>query len=333
MSGTVPSTSYILPRLIVVMVECMLYGVYAVLFGLAIWILPKKFHISSIKKFIFPATIASFILATINLSYDLVGEAYAILYTIPTSNEEPWMIAGQAIDLTTFLLGDVLSDAILFYRVYAVWGPRKAILLPLFLIIFFTKLIGFIAVICNILVLTDPQRYAIISHVDTELFCDFSLVNACVNILMTLLIAGRVWWLSREIRHTHYNFRYLSWYSRTLAVVIESGAIYPIFNIGIVSTNQVPNWTCLGTIVSGLAPTLIAVRVGLGRSFDDDSIGLSDAALASAPPQNPTYILDIGSSEHTTICGSPTFQYDSDTEGLTGNILGGEKLYDKAVTV
>ncbi|KAF9075353.1 hypothetical protein BDP27DRAFT_1461713 [Rhodocollybia butyracea] len=206
MSGTAP-TSYLLPRLIVVMAGCMLYGTYAVLFGLAIWILPRKFHISSIKKFIFPATIVSFILATINIFYDLVGEAYAILYMIP-SNEKPWMIAGQAIDFITFLLGDL--------------GTSK-----------------------------DHSPTLVLDHILHEI--------------------GRVWWLSREIRRTRYNFK------------IESGVIYPLFII-IMFSSLLPNWSCLGTIVSGLAPTLIAVRVGLGRR------GL---ASEFAPPQNSTSILDI----------------------------------------
>lgn len=58
------------------------------------WILPQKFHISSVKKIMFPAIITLFSLVTLNISYNLVGEAYAILYTIP-KNEKPWMIAGQ----------------------------------------------------------------------------------------------------------------------------------------------------------------------------------------------------------------------------------------------
>jgi len=69
-------------------------GAYTVLFGIAVWILPRKFHIPSIKNFIFPAIIALFVLATINVAYDLVGEAYAIIYTIPVV-EKPWMIVGQ----------------------------------------------------------------------------------------------------------------------------------------------------------------------------------------------------------------------------------------------
>ncbi|KAF9075349.1 hypothetical protein BDP27DRAFT_1315922 [Rhodocollybia butyracea] len=101
------------------------------------------------------------------------------------------------------------------------------------------------------LILNDPRKYAVISLVDSNsgLFSIFNLVNVCLDTLMTLLIAGRVWWLSREIRRTRYNFKYISWYSRTLAVVTESGVIYPLFIIILLSFSA-PNWSCLGTIVS-----------------------------------------------------------------------------------
>lgn len=69
-------------------------GAYVILFGLAVWLLPQKFHIPSVKKFIFPSIIALFAFATLNIAYNLAGEAYAIVFTIPEV-EKPWMIAGQ----------------------------------------------------------------------------------------------------------------------------------------------------------------------------------------------------------------------------------------------
>ncbi|KAE9399252.1 hypothetical protein BT96DRAFT_994057 [Gymnopus androsaceus JB14] len=113
------NTSYTLPRIIVVMVECILYGAYAVLFGIAAWILPHKFHVSSVKKLFLPIITVLFILATINITYDLVGEAYAILFTIPAV-EKPWIKAGQSIDLITFMLADILGDSVLVRQIFAI---------------------------------------------------------------------------------------------------------------------------------------------------------------------------------------------------------------------
>ncbi|KAF9064528.1 hypothetical protein BDP27DRAFT_1333372 [Rhodocollybia butyracea] len=215
MSGPVP-TSYTLPRLIVIMVRLSLFFASTSSFGLAVWILPQKFHIWSVKKFIFPTILVVFVLATINIFYDLVGEAYAIMYTIPL-HERPWMIAGQ-------------HFFVQFFRVYAVWGRKKLILLPLFLIILVTKLIGLFAIICNVLALDNPQKYSVVNGVIVD-----------------------------EIKRTYRGSKF-TWYNRTLAVVTESGVIYPLLFILELSFNF-PNWSCLGTIASGLAPTLVAVRV------------------------------------------------------------------------
>lgn len=76
------------------LVFCLCKGAFSVLFGLAVWVLPQKFHIHSVRNLIFPAIIALFTLATINIAYCLVGEAYAILFSIPV-DEQKWMIAGQ----------------------------------------------------------------------------------------------------------------------------------------------------------------------------------------------------------------------------------------------
>ncbi|KIK64225.1 hypothetical protein GYMLUDRAFT_241410 [Collybiopsis luxurians FD-317 M1] len=79
---------FLLPRLIMVIVECILYGIYIVLFGLAVWILPRKFDTPSVKRFFFPAIVILFFFATISLAFDLMAEVYVTLFIIPPS----WVI-------------------------------------------------------------------------------------------------------------------------------------------------------------------------------------------------------------------------------------------------
>jgi len=298
----------------------MLYGIYTVLFGLTMWILPRKFHISPVKRFIFPTIIARFLLATLNIFYDLVGEVYAVLDTIPP-NERPWMIAGQSIDLATFVLADILGDAILLYRVYTLWGPRKWILLPLVLVMLTTKLLSIIAVIIRVLALDDPRKYEAVNvkvSDDFRIWFSFILSNVCMNTLMTLLIAGRVWWISRCTQ----SGTFTPWFNRTLAIVTESGVIYPLILILILSLNP-PNYSCTGTIATGLAPTLIAVRVGLGSSFDDEITERPIVDLESVKARENTYVPEIGpfncrASEDFMSC-----TFNSATEGPMDDTFGG----------
>lgn len=57
----------------------LLSGVYSVLFGLAIWVLPRKFNVPAVKMFFFPAIITLFVFATLNIAFNLVLEMSAIL--------------------------------------------------------------------------------------------------------------------------------------------------------------------------------------------------------------------------------------------------------------
>ncbi|KAE9392807.1 hypothetical protein BT96DRAFT_260490 [Gymnopus androsaceus JB14] len=266
-------TSYSLPRIISVIVECMFYGAYVILFGLAVWLLPRKFYIPSVKKFIFPSIIALFALATLNIVYDLVGEAYAIGYTIPEV-EKPWMIVGQFVDSITFVFADILGDSVLFYRVYAVWGSRMRVLFPMLLLIVSIKTLGILAAIVQIHYLfNEPQTGFFNPSINPGLWFVFTIVNAALSMkFMTGIIAGRVWWISRTIRKESSSFEnHLStWSYRTLAVITESGMIYPVYLTAeaiLVSQFNIPNYVSMGTIVVGIAPTLIAVRVGTGERY------------------------------------------------------------------
>ncbi|KAF5364719.1 hypothetical protein D9757_012493 [Collybiopsis confluens] len=265
-------TSYVLPRLIIIMVECVLYGVYAVLFGVAIWTLPNRFHVSSVKIFFFPVIIVLFVLATLNFFYDLVGEAYAILFTIPV-NVKPWMTAGETIDTLTYSIADILGDMLLFYRVYAVWGYRKKVLFPLLLLILVAKAFNVIYTAITIQDAIDVDKP--LKLLPTKLsFPDlFFILNAIANMSMTLMIAGRVWWISRTIQSGTGRQSQNRWYHRTIAIITESGLIYPVYLIteAALSADDL-NPTTIGIIAVGIAPTLVAVRVGSGSAYDNRSL-------------------------------------------------------------
>ncbi|KIK54738.1 hypothetical protein GYMLUDRAFT_249256 [Collybiopsis luxurians FD-317 M1] len=286
-------TSYSLPRLVIVMAECILYGAYAVLFGLAMWILPRKFDIPSVKKFIFPVVIAMFVLATINIAYDLVGEGYAILYSLPVQ-QKMWMIAGECIDTITFLIADILGDTILpvkFYRVYAVWGFQKVILLPLLLVMLIAKVFNVFSTV-NSWSSIDPHiSLGSLAPITATSEFLFMVVNALANTLMTFAIAGRVWWISRAIHTLESQLLQRRWYHRTIAVVIESGVIYPTYLIAeatMVCFRWNANSSCLGIISVGLAPTLIAVRIGLGSAYDNSVHLVQYSDVIFSPPSQRT---------------------------------------------
>ncbi|KIK64183.1 hypothetical protein GYMLUDRAFT_241371 [Collybiopsis luxurians FD-317 M1] len=266
--------------------------------------MPRKFDIPSVKKFLFPIIIALSVLATINIAYDLVGEGYAILYTIPFPNEKAFMIAGQCIDEITYFISDILGDIVLFHRVYAIWGSQKKITFPTFLIVLVAKVLSIIeAVIAlwGLLGLSDYDKYVSVRFLwmSPSFFFEFR-DRKCLCKYIDDSFNCRIWWMSRALQAgTPSGSKpgpQRRWYHKTVAIVVESGVIYPIYLI-VGACGVLVNSTCLGVISVGLAPTLIAVRVGLGSAYDDQSFStMGRSAIIFSPhddyQRSTAHILD-----------------------------------------
>jgi len=164
----------------------------------------------------------------------------------------------------------IVADSLVIYRCYVVWGfSIKIIILPLILLIA-TSVCAYIAVFNFSQIHPGQNVFAInIAEWGTALFS----LSLATNIIVTFLIAGRIWWISRkackllgkEIRRK---------YNHTVAIVLESGAIYSVSLMTLLilycsKTNaQYIVYDALAQIM-GIVPTLIIVRVGLGLSTQD----------------------------------------------------------------
>jgi len=167
------------------------------------------------------------------------------------------------------------------------------------------KVLGVLSAIIQIHLLFPEPQTGLFGDISISISWIFMIVNAISNMLMTLMIAGRVWWLSRSLQKGLPSGVHLShdWYHRTLAVVTESGMIYPVYlTLQTILLSDpvdinIPNYVCIGTIIVGLAPTLIAVRVGLGSTVDNQSLPsatLQSELIFATHPRSPfTHVLDI----------------------------------------
>ncbi|KAK1218154.1 hypothetical protein PQX77_019174 [Marasmius sp. AFHP31] len=144
-----------------------------------------------------------------------------------------------------------------------------------------------------------------------------SIALAVFNGFLSLLAAGRIWWISREVgRHSGVP-RLQSSHKAVVAAILESGLLYPITAIatavvhGVVDpghTGTIPiDLASVGFLMSGLAPTLIFVRVAYGKSVDSvqqqmTSIHLSEEASqqrAGRATSTPSATMDIQSNPQT----------------------------------
>ncbi|THU78427.1 hypothetical protein K435DRAFT_876642 [Dendrothele bispora CBS 962.96] len=159
----------------------------------------------------------------------------------------------------------------------------------------------------------------------------FMGVNAFTNLMLTSLIAGRIWYIS------HQNSKYLSSndrvssstnrkYSSIIAIILESGLLYPIFLIlfiiltfGTFPMKDRLNISHASAIVSdnlaliaAIAPTLIIVRTGLGISIENNRSNTEQISKSG-----PLFSSSRFSAVSTFRAGAPRVGFGSSVENTT----------------
>ncbi|KAK1228046.1 hypothetical protein PQX77_008925 [Marasmius sp. AFHP31] len=252
------------------------YGIYMMVFGASVKITWRdKARVPNSTLYL-GGTVSLFILATVANAIETWE------YVRQATIEHEATRTQQFEELDRFLAGDevltiqsVIADIMLVHRCHVIWGSRKRIGYPLFLI----------SALLNIIALASVVIYEIgARHIDTQL----ALVNTggmmnsiffvCIagfNTILTLMTASRIWWITRRagaMMGGEVDRRY-----RTIvAIILESGWIYPlvlIINATVEFATEVD--TVLPVSIdpliwqfAGLAPTLIFVRARSGKSVD-----------------------------------------------------------------
>ncbi|KAG7090400.1 hypothetical protein E1B28_009519 [Marasmius oreades] len=107
------------------------------------------------------------------------------------------------------------------------------------------------------------------------LFVACVTTELAVNILLTCMIAGKIFLIHRQVRKI-LGKNVQSMYQSIVIIVIESGMMYPIVLILLLSLPGTAEVTVAFPMVQvvGIAPTLIVVRIGLGTIVQDVQSGL-----------------------------------------------------------
>ncbi|KAJ7732926.1 hypothetical protein DFH07DRAFT_990523 [Mycena maculata] len=267
--------------------EVFLYGIYAVLFGFYVHILYTR-GISN-NPFLTGATISLFLLCTAHLAL-LAAIAVSANQTYEGSavGTEPQDSTVEVIfDLIRVANGvyvtcNIIADAIFIFRCYAIWNFRRLIIIVPILLTAILAVSGY----GNSFSSPDMNNP---TFEDVHLAGGFNV--AVVTSLLTTLIlmglsAGRIWWLARTASQTM-GRKITGRYYAISAMILESGALYCVGGIVflVISYQEVNNATIVGAVLGqlvGIAPTIIAVRVGLGQSVES-----VDSFIAPARPPRP----------------------------------------------
>ncbi|KAJ6621794.1 hypothetical protein B0H10DRAFT_945867 [Mycena sp. CBHHK59/15] len=192
--------------------------------------------------------------------------------------QEAVVTAGAILLVTNNLITDVLFQ---IYRCYVIWGPRynKQVIVSPALLVLATSVMGYIAV----------YQYDVADPGSTEIDprITFSLAIA-TNMILTGLSAGRIWWTRR---HTHSigQVKFMVRYNKAILLLLESGGAYCIcvaamlVSLSFTHPTSTGPWYTLAYMCFGasgqlvnIVPTLMIVRIGLGRSDDAGANGDAD---------------------------------------------------------
>ncbi|KAF8183470.1 hypothetical protein K438DRAFT_1838922 [Mycena galopus ATCC 62051] len=276
-------------------VEVCLYGGYFVLVAFYLRALHARGMLMK-NRFLAVATIVLFILCTFHcafvLAVSIMGTSISMLLVtgieFPASNIISHWISFNLAANAVYVTSNVLADVIFIYRCYAIWNSRlTVVLLPIFLTLAVAG-VGYF----NVFVSFTPTG----AGLATLPFFTASIVISLVttSVLMALTV-GRVWWLARDARHLmgeKVAGRYRTVYAmmrvstlvlRLLALTLlslESGAVYLAGGVGFMFLLFLGHFQIMLTVavlgqLVGIAPTIIAVRVGLGHSVESADSFLS----------------------------------------------------------
>ncbi|KAJ6590666.1 hypothetical protein DFH09DRAFT_807559, partial [Mycena vulgaris] len=249
--------------------EGVAYGVNAILFGVAITVLIRRTPLNNASRMpILALTCFMFSLGTIHyaLNFDNVYNSLMV-HPRPHIAEETHLLVGAD---TIFILSDFTSQLILIFRCYLVWGKTIwVIILPL--------LIACGSVSCGFSVIglvlatspTAPQAPPAIVPIGTASFA----LSLCLNFIVSSLIIGRIWWVTRDSHLQSVVPHSKTTVSRAMGILVESGLLFLAAQFVFVILFAIAHPAQavvepVATQIYGISPMLIIVRVGMGTSYE-----------------------------------------------------------------
>jgi len=202
-----------------------------------------------------------------------------------------------------YIVNSLVGDCVLVWRLYMVWRKDLVICVIPAIFVIGSAVSGFGATF-------EQSRTGQLATIKTRnWFLSYLSLSIATEALVTLAIAGRIYWVSCRafILSQSASKKSMS----VFWVVIESGAIYSLTTLCmlvlVAKKLHVSNviGSCLAQICA-IVPTLIIVRVGIGESFSSQNrTQSSDPAL-----QLERIPVHIKISQHLSKSASGPSSYD-----------------------
>jgi len=307
-------------QLVAIWLEGLLYGLYVPIFATAVYYLAVRPN-SPVNKTILAVTSVLFMLGTMHVagSFKTMIDAFITFADRPggpaaffANEREPINVFRKAVSALSILVG----DGLVIYRCYVIWSRNWWIVAGPIASMVATFITGLVVARDLLNLKGNEDTFTRPMLISVPLYFSFSFVT---NLLVTFLIGFRLWTVSRAVASLRTGGRSL----RTVAILTESAAIYPIVNLfalilfAIKDNAQVIPSNALCQII-GIAPTLIVVQVQAGLSETDRGYSM-DSRQRSGVPHRPStarteyhvstfahgnnsspMVISIGSTTHST---------------------------------
>ncbi|KAJ7257118.1 hypothetical protein C8J57DRAFT_1343762 [Mycena rebaudengoi] len=176
----------------------------------------------------------------------------------------------DVVDDYLLVANNLLTDSLFIHRCYVIWGRNLQVVIIPAISLIVTTVIGSVGA---------PHRDAIGGVDDIYYRLAFGMI-ILTNLTLMSLTAGRIWWIRRDIV-TVLEPSVTRTYDTVIAMILESGAIYCIsiilYLIATVHLNRQDSLPAISVLkavipqIMNIAPTMIIVRVGSGRSVCDET--------------------------------------------------------------
>ncbi|THU89638.1 hypothetical protein K435DRAFT_728939 [Dendrothele bispora CBS 962.96] len=283
------STETALTRIVITLaIACLLYGIYVMLFSICIHVLLKRRRKNTVLHLVTMSLL--FICATIGVILDVADTVHTLLIRAGfKSSQDNGVIELQhileATILITYVVTNAIADLVLLHRCLVIWTHKKMVVVPPMIISLANNTIAVVAIFSRATGRnTGPETSSFNSFGGYIMFA-FLIVNAVTHVCLTAMIAGRIWWIRREVNGL-LGHAVQRRYKTTITIILESGIIYPFALIAwliIQSVTYIEFYTQYAILIQlvGIAPTSIIVRAGLGVAVENIEETLNFLVTAS----------------------------------------------------